>query len=351
MDHDGLKRFLSLRFLDRLGSFMVSAPDCRFDPGTGAYRAPYLRPPVSRTRFIMPDTVQPVYLQYRRNVHSQYGEDGIIEWLLGKLSLRVGFFVEFGAWDGLYLCNCRRLHEIGWAGCFIEGDDARFGDLVREYGASDRTTLIRAFVNATGERRLDALLEKEGITDLDLLSIDIDSDDLAIWRSVQNYRPTVVIIEYNPTIPFDTRYENPPGRNVGNAALSIMEHADVVGYDLVAGTHTNLVFVRSDVRPSSVPIVSLQAIKDHDGGAFRYFFGYDGTLVRESGNRVRETELFQVPWSRAFATQPVPRVLRRFDRFDTAKRILSVLTAIVTRPIGSLRMLGAIRRDRRSESS
>ncbi|MDP6579023.1 MAG: hypothetical protein QF681_00085 [Vicinamibacterales bacterium] len=32
----------------------------------------------------------------------------------------------------------------------------------------------------------------------DLFSLDIDSYDYWIWRSLQDYRPTIVVVEYNP---------------------------------------------------------------------------------------------------------------------------------------------------------
>jgi hypothetical protein len=69
--------------------------------------------------------------------------------------------------------------------------------------------------------------------DIDILSIDIDSDDLAIWRSVSAYAPKVVIIEYNPTIPFDTEFENVRGKHWGNAARSLVRLGEENGYDLL----------------------------------------------------------------------------------------------------------------------
>jgi len=36
----------------------------------------------------------------------------------------------------------------------------------------------------------------------------------------------IIVIEFNPFIPFDTRFINPPGENYGNSALSLKELAD-----------------------------------------------------------------------------------------------------------------------------
>lgn len=280
------------------------------------------------------------FVSSARNVHSQYGEDGLLEWLLGELGLTAGFFVEFGAWDGRHLSNCRLLFEKGWGGCFIEGDPTRYKDLVGRYeSAKDRIRPVCAFVSAEGPDSLDSILEREGVESIDLLSIDIDSDDYAVWKGVRKHRPKVVIIEYNPTIPFDTRYVNPRGRNRGNSALSLVELGVAKGYRLVAGTRGNLVFIEAENENERLPTISLQQLKDAVGGGFRFFFGMDGTLLREAGHTIRETEIFRVPWSEFMAAQPVPRFLRTFDAQPKLKKIVSGLILLLTRPLATIRML------------
>jgi len=41
----------------------------------------------------------------RENLYSQHGEDGILRELLAALELSLGYFVEFGAWDGKHWSN------------------------------------------------------------------------------------------------------------------------------------------------------------------------------------------------------------------------------------------------------
>jgi hypothetical protein len=50
-------------------------------------------------------------LHYCGNVHSQRGDDGIAAEIFKRLQISKGFFVEFGAWDGIFLANCRALFE------------------------------------------------------------------------------------------------------------------------------------------------------------------------------------------------------------------------------------------------
>ncbi|MGB6797821.1 MAG: hypothetical protein WBE48_14975, partial [Xanthobacteraceae bacterium] len=40
-----------------------------------------------------------------RNVYSQNGEDGVVEWVFSKIRPRHRICVEFGAWDGRNLSN------------------------------------------------------------------------------------------------------------------------------------------------------------------------------------------------------------------------------------------------------
>lgn len=68
---------------------------------------------------------------FRRNVHSQNGEDGVIQEICHRLDIRQGIFVEFGAWDGKYLSNTFRLLQDGWSGVYIQGDNAKYVDLLK----------------------------------------------------------------------------------------------------------------------------------------------------------------------------------------------------------------------------
>jgi hypothetical protein len=64
---------------------------------------------------------------FSHNIHSQNGEDGIIQELLNRLNLKNSsdrYCVEFGAWDGMHLSNTFALVEGGWKAIYIEGKDS-----------------------------------------------------------------------------------------------------------------------------------------------------------------------------------------------------------------------------------
>ena len=70
------------------------------------------------------------YNRYAKDVHSQNGEDGIVEELLKRLNINSGWVCEFGAWDGIHLSNTFNLVQKGFNAVFIEGDPVKFKDLL-----------------------------------------------------------------------------------------------------------------------------------------------------------------------------------------------------------------------------
>jgi len=269
---------------------------------------------------------------FKQDFYSQGGEDGILRRVFLELGVSSGTFCEFGAWDGQHLSNTFALYQTGWRGCYIEADPVRYQALCRTFASSDAVTCICAFVETRGSNSLEALLERAGFSsmDLDLLSIDIDSDDLAIWRSL-TIRPKVVVIEYNPTMPTDVLFENPPGTSIGNSARAVVTFAQAHDYDLVAVTSTNLVFVTSDVNRGRFRTIDAVGPELHTGN--RYFFGYDGTLVQVNldSQQARLDEIMRVPWSGALFPQPIKPRFRVYRKTARVRRAIGrgIAAAIV----------------------
>ncbi len=243
-------------------------------------------------------------------VHSQFGEDGMLAKIFERLGTTTGYFVEFGAWDGKYLSNTYQFVERGWRGVLIEADAERFGELRRNF-ADGPVVLRHARVGLEGEQSLDRLLEGAGAPrTIDLLSIDIDGDDFAIWVSLRRHHSRCVIIEFNQSIPFDTEFVNPPGKHWGNSARSITLHANAQGYDLVGITEANLIFLeRPLAAQAGLAVVELAEAPPHT----RWFWGMDGTLLCNRACPLPpDGEVFQVPFCYSRAAQPLPAVLRSF---------------------------------------
>ena len=104
---------------------------------------------------------------YAKNVYSQNGEDGILKEILlrlGKLH-SANTFVEFGAWDGVYLSNTfaalgLSLHSKA---IYIEGDTEKFNDLLDTKSRFTNIIAINKWVDYSSDSKnsFDNILSKE----------------------------------------------------------------------------------------------------------------------------------------------------------------------------------------------
>lgn len=265
--------------------------------------------------------------EFAGNVTSQNGEDGIIEKILDVVGDSARWCVEFGCWDGRHLSNTYNLVKTkGWSAVLIEGDAHRFQDLLKTYDGNNRVVPINALVGFEGPGRLDSILQSTEIpVDFDLLSIDIDGNDYHVWEAVRDYMPKIVVIEYNPTIPNVVEFVQPRNMGVtqGSSILALANLAKSKGYELVAVTHSNAIFVDSRY-------FSLFGIEDNSVGAMRvdessvtYIFnGYDGTVfIRGFG----ELGWHGIPY-RESKLQALPKWLREYPRnYSRLKRMFAKL--------------------------
>lgn len=194
-------------------------------------------------------------LAFSKNIHSQNGEDGILEEIFKRLGVGKGWFVEFGAADGIRLSNSFALVEKGWQGVDIEGEHSAYLELEETAKKYPKQIYpLEAFVSPTGGKNsLDNLLRPTPLPkDFDLLSVDIDSYDWWIWKSLSHYTPKVVIIEINSTFAPGIEYVQPTEEGElgdagkGTSFTSMVKLGEEKGYKLVCHTG-NLIFVRNDL--------------------------------------------------------------------------------------------------------
>ena len=269
---------------------------------------------------------QPTWLvDFKRDVHSQAGEDGIVEKIFQILPASDRWCVEFGAWDGLHLSNTRYLIETrGYSAVLIEGSAAKFDELRQNYAANRNVFGLHAFVGYTAGDNLDTLLSKYAIpVDFDFLSIDVDGNDFHIWKAMSKYRPKVIVIEFNPTIPTEVRIVQRADSaiNQGSSLSALVELGRDQGYELVAALHHNAFFVDAkyfalfeinDNRP--------QALRTDLSSITYIFSGFDGTLFLE-GQR-------KLPWHGVplmeSKIQHLPKYLRKYPlNFSAAEMIVA----------------------------
>lgn len=176
--------------------------------------------------------------------HAQGYEDRLCVRIFRQIGVRSQTAVEFGAHDGIYKSNTAYFREaLGWR-CIL-------------FDAQPRSELVRQ-AQITAENINRIFDDAEVPEDLDLLSIDIDGNDLWVWKAL-TYRPRVVVIEYNPrwrpmlsrTIPYDpTRGAWDQTDYYGASAGALVRLGTEKGYDLAASTQYNLIFVSAGLVPT-----------------------------------------------------------------------------------------------------
>ena len=171
-----------------------------------------------------------------------------------------------------------------WGGVLVEADATRFGQLTARYSGRAEVECVCALVELEGDNSLDAILSRSLVPlpcDFDLLSIDVDGADYHVWESLQLYRPRVVVIEFNPTIPNHVFFVQPRDMRVqqGSSLLALTHLSRTKGYELVCTTTYNAFFVREEDYPLfGIPDNTLEYMHDVPM-ATELFQLYDGTLV------------------------------------------------------------------------
>ena len=220
--------------------------------------------------------------KFAKNVYSQYGEDGIITRITEDLKINLENAMEFGAWDGKHFSNTfARVDEFKKL-ILVEGDVVKFEDLKKTASEHKSIVPVLAFVQPTGMNSVDQISQNAGVEKLDLLSVDIDSYDLAIVESLI-MRPKLLVVEFNPTFGALTHYQNATGSNVGNAFLSFYTLLANRDYSLVAITNTNLFFVDDEILGEAgfetLRFSNLEILTHIDQHIFKIACGYDGSRV------------------------------------------------------------------------
>jgi len=269
--------------------------------------------------------------------YSQSGEEGIVEAFVNlvytedeKSMLSV---CEFGSHDGSNSNLLKMLEGGSYSGVFIECDSTRIETFVRNYGHLSNIKIIQDRVGWDEGTDLAAIFRRNTleIGSLNILSIDIDGDDIHVFQSLKE-TIDLVLIEYNPTFGFDTEFINPKGRNIGSSPLALNRIADTKNLYLAAITETNLVFVNNKFT-NKIKKYELRDVSPLKG-SLRYAMGYDGTLVVIDGNGIDLTdEVLGIGWSRGFFVQPLPKILRKFGRLDKSRVVYSLFLLLLTRPL------------------
>lgn len=129
-------------------------------------------------------------------VFSQFGEDGIIQWLIHSTEVNEKTFVEFGVEDYTESNTRFLLMNNNWTGLVIDGskDNIEHVKSWRYFWKYDLTA-VAEFITKDNINQL--ILDAGFRGDIGLLSVDLDGNDYWILNAIECIRPRIVICEYN----------------------------------------------------------------------------------------------------------------------------------------------------------
>lgn len=218
-------------------------------------------------------------------VFSQWGDDGIIQWLVNNLEFPNKTFVEFGV-ENYQESNTRFLMmNNNWSGLVMDGSESNVAQIINSEYFSNYALLAKSvFINTDNINNL--LSSSELGKEVGILHIDLDGNDYWIWKAVEVISPIVAILEYNSifgidraiTIPYDKAFyrTNAHYSNLyfGASLRALHQLSADKGYSFIGcnSAGNNAYFVRKDKLNDSVAETSLES-------------GYVVSMFRESRNR------------------------------------------------------------------
>ena len=208
---------------------------------------------------------------YEFKAFSQFGDDGIIQYLINTLSISNKTFVEFGV-ENYEEANTRfLLMHNNWRGLVIDANQAHINHITsrHDYWMYDLTAVC-SFI--TKENINEILAQHDFSGQIGILSIDIDGNDYWIWKEINVINPEIVIVEYNSvfgaeraiTIPYASDFSRSAAHYshlYAGCSLAALAHlATQKGYSLAGSNKAgnNAYFVRND----KLQIIKAKSVND-----------------------------------------------------------------------------------------
>ena len=218
---------------------------------------------------------------------SQFGEDGMIQFLVQRVPIKRDVFVEFGVADYRESNTRFLLIHDNWRGLIMDSADAMH-HFLRSTGIAWRYEIDAktAFIDRDNINDLISTAGVEG--DIGLLSIDLDGNDYWVLEAIDVVTPRLIVAEYNSvfgpeaavTVPYDPTFirgeKHWSWLYAGASLAALTRLANEKSYALVGGNQAgnNAFFVRRDVL-GNIPEVTVEE-------------AYVLSRFRESRNRAGE---------------------------------------------------------------
>lgn len=258
-------------------------------------------------------------------VYSQWGEDGIIQYLVRHVPMERKLFVEFGV-ENYTESNTRfLLINNYWAGLVLDGGVENINYIKNDsiYWAYN----LKADCSFLTKDNINEVISRNGIGgDIGLLSVDIDGNDYWVWNAIDCVNPRIVICEYNSlfgkiakvTTPYDPAFFRGDAHfskvYYGASISALCELANKKGYSLVASNSAgnNIFFVRNDLLGDFKILSPDDAYRQaqfrefHDENGKLTFYDFDARL-----EMVRKLELYDLDTQSIKKIEDIPGIISR----------------------------------------
>lgn len=235
---------------------------------------------------VKPDKLEDI--EFR--VFSQFGEDGILQYLIRTIGAHPDTFVEIGTGDYRESNTRFLVQNNNWRGLVIDGGESHVQFVLRT-GMAWRHDVepVSAFVTRDN---INSLMRENGFEGpIGVLSIDVDGNDYWLWEAVEAVDPAIVVMEYNAlfgpsaaiTVPYDPAFVNSEAHYsqlyFGASLGAFVHQANQRGYRFIgcSSNGANSFFVRDDVA-NDLP--SLTSEEGYRASRFLTSRNPDGTMSR-----------------------------------------------------------------------
>jgi len=208
---------------------------------------------------------------------SEFEEDGHLLYLLTLAGSASRTVVEISSQDGRTCMATNLVVHHRWRGFLFDGDPVFVAEGKRFFASHPATRVAPPVMKAEWFTRdnVNQALASAGVSDeVDVLSLDIDGNDLHLWNAM-TLRPRILICEFNNAVPSELALTIPyhadfsftvlPPDQVLFRSASLAAYAAVgkhKGYRLVGlnALGFNALFLRSDVLAAEMPEIPLSAL-------------------------------------------------------------------------------------------
>lgn len=222
------------------------------------------------------------------SVFSQWGDDGIIQYLVNYLNISNHTFVEFGVENYLESNTRFLMMNNNWKGLVLDGSKKHIATIKNsEYYWKYDLVAIDAFVTIENITNL-ILSNIDG--KIGLLHIDLDGMDYWIWQEIsKSIKPEIVILEYNSifgrelkvTVPYDMNFKrfkaHHSGLYAGASLSALVDLSNERGYAFIGSNSAgnNAYFVKRELLNDKIKELTVEK-------------GYRLSKFRESRNKKGE---------------------------------------------------------------